>query len=48
MRVDFLLDDEERPYLGEVTFTPGNAVARLSEEMDIELGAMWDLRNEPV
>ena len=48
VRVDFLLDDEERPYLGEVTFTPGNAVARLSEEMDIELGAMWDLRNEPV
>jgi len=48
VRVDFLLDEEERPYLGEVTFTPGNAVARLPEEMDMELGAVWNLRSEPV
>ena len=47
VRVDFLLDDDERPYLGEVTFTPGNAVASLPDAMDLELGSLWDLGKEP-
>ena len=46
VRVDFLLDDDDRPYLGEVTFTPGNAVARLSDELDVKLGSLWDLNTE--
>jgi hypothetical protein len=46
VRIDFLLDDEEQPYLGEVTFTPGNAVARLSDDLDANLGAAWDLSAE--
>jgi hypothetical protein len=43
VRIDFLLDDDERPYLGEVTFTPGNALNRWPPEFDLHLGAMWDL-----
>ena len=46
VRVDFLLDDDDQPWLGEVTFTPGNAVARLSDELDVKLGSMWDLNTE--
>ena len=40
-RVDFLLDDDERPYLGEVTFTPGNAQTHISDELDLRLGRAW-------
>lgn len=43
VRVDFLLDDEGKPWLGEVTFTPGNALTRRPPEQDRALGAMWDL-----
>jgi hypothetical protein len=46
VRVDFLLDDEERPYLGEVTFAPGHGVVRLPSELDLRLGRLWDLRQE--
>ena len=46
VRVDFLLDDEEQLYLGEVTFTPGNALSRISDELDLKLGQAWDLRAE--
>ena len=45
-RVDFLLDDEEQLYLGEVTFTPGNALSRISRELDLKLGQAWDLEAE--
>jgi hypothetical protein len=45
-RIDFLLDDEERVYLGEVTFAPGGALARVPEDLDLQLGQMWDLRPE--
>jgi hypothetical protein len=45
-RVDFLLDDDERVYLGEVTFVPGAALTSLPNDLDEELGAMWDLREE--
>jgi D-alanine-D-alanine ligase-like ATP-grasp enzyme len=41
VRVDFLLDDDERPYLGEVTFCPGSGVNRFSPELDARLGALW-------
>jgi hypothetical protein len=46
VRVDFLLDDEDEPYLGELSFAPGNAVARLSDELDWKLGLAWDLGAE--
>lgn len=45
-RVDFLLDDDETPYLGEVTFTPGHGAIPMRDEMDLQLGALWDLREE--
>jgi hypothetical protein len=47
VRVDFLLDDEDEPYLGELSFAPGNAVARLTDELDWKLGLAWDLSAEP-
>lgn len=46
VRVDFLLDDDDEPYLGELSFAPGNAVARLSDELDLKLGLAWDLSLE--
>jgi hypothetical protein len=45
-RVDLLLDDEETPWLGEVTFAPGNGLTRMPDAMDLELGGHWDLRAE--
>jgi len=42
VRVDFLLDDDERPFLGEVTFTPGNGLNPMSPELEEKLGKMWD------
>ncbi len=47
VRVDFLLDDDDEPFLGELSFAPGNAVARLSDELDLRLGLAWDLSTEP-
>lgn len=41
VRVDFLLDDDDRPFLGEVTFTPGSGTTKLSPALDARLGAMW-------
>lgn len=46
VRVDFLLDDDETPYLGEVTFTPGHGAIPIRDEMDFQLGALWDLSPE--
>ena len=45
-RIDFLLDDDEQVYLGEVTFVPGGALAPLPEDLDVSLGEMWDLSEE--
>jgi len=45
-RVDFLLGDDETPYLGEVTFTPGHGAIPIRDEMDVQLGALWDLEAE--
>jgi D-alanine-D-alanine ligase-like ATP-grasp enzyme len=42
VRVDFLLDDEDQPYLGELTFTPGNALTIITPDVERELGAKWD------
>jgi hypothetical protein len=42
-RVDFLLDEDQRIYLGEVTFAPFNALARRPKEIDVSLGQMWVL-----
>jgi len=42
VRVDFLLDDDEVPYLGEVTFTPGNGLTVMAREVEERLGEMWD------
>jgi hypothetical protein len=39
--VDFLLGDDERVYLSEMTFSPGNATTPLPRELDVQLGALW-------
>jgi len=46
VRVDLLLDDDETPWLGEVTFAPGNGLTRMADPLDFELGSFWDLRGE--
>lgn len=46
-RVDFLLDEQERPFLGEVTFTPGDGRYRWPANLDSELGSKWALTNGP-
>jgi hypothetical protein len=43
-RVDFLLNENQRIYLGEVTFSPLNALARRPKEIDNNLGKMWILQ----
>jgi hypothetical protein len=43
VRVDFLLDRDERPFLGEITFTPNNGMMRWPIEIDSALGAKWVL-----
>lgn len=48
VRVDFLLDDDEQPFLGEVTFCPGSGINRLSPELDAKLGSMWPVMTEPM
>jgi len=48
VRVDFLLDDDEHPFLGEVTFCPGSGINRLSPELDAKLGSMWPVMTEPM
>lgn len=41
VRVDFLLGDDERIYLSELTFSPGNATTPWPAELDLQLGALW-------
>ena len=48
VRVDFLLDDDEQPFLGEVTFCPGSGINRLSPDLDARLGSMWPVLSEPM
>jgi hypothetical protein len=46
-RVDFLLDEQERPFLGEVTFAPGDGMFRWPANVDSEFGSKWALTNGP-
>jgi TupA-like ATPgrasp len=42
VRVDFLVDDDQKIYLGELTFCPGNAAnGFFSDELQIHLGRLW-------
>lgn len=41
VRVDFLLSSEDRPFLSELTFTPGNGMARRSPEVESLLSTSW-------
>lgn len=43
-RVDFLLDDNQSVYLGEVTFSPVNALAPRPRAIDVALGEKWVLQ----
>jgi hypothetical protein len=46
-RFDFLVDDSNMIYLGEVTFSPGNGTSKRPEGFDERLGRMWaDSRSE--
>ena len=43
VRVDFLLDKNEKAYLGELTFSPNNGLLRWPTELDMNLGNKWNL-----
>jgi hypothetical protein len=43
VRVDFLLDRKEKAFLGELTFSPNNALLRWPLELDLHLGKKWNL-----
>jgi hypothetical protein len=45
VRVDFLLDDNERAFLGELTFSPNNGLQRWPLDLDMILGNKWNFRN---
>jgi TupA-like ATPgrasp len=42
VRVDFLVDDNQKIYLGELTFSPGNAANLFfNDELQTHLGRLW-------
>lgn len=41
VRVDFLLGEDERIYLCELTFSPGNAMSRRAPEVEALMSAPW-------
>lgn len=41
VRVDFLLGEDEKIYLCELTFSPGNAMSRRAPEVDALMSAPW-------
>jgi hypothetical protein len=42
VRVDFLVDDDQKIYLGELTFCPGNAAnGFFSDKLQLHLGSLW-------
>lgn len=41
VRVDFLADNDERIYLGEMTFAPGNGLSRRPQGINEYLGQKW-------
>jgi hypothetical protein len=49
VRVDFLVDDNQKIYLGELTFCPGNAANLFfNDELQVYLGSLWsqELRSD--
>jgi hypothetical protein len=42
-RVDFLIGDDEKVYLSEITFTPGNGLTYWPDDLDLDLGNLWAL-----
>lgn len=42
IRVDFLLDSDEKAYLGEITFSPGNGLTKRPQQIDLDLGTLWE------
>ena len=47
VRVDFLLGDDGRLYLSELTFSPGNGLTPWPEELDRTIGGLWTLDQQP-
>ena len=43
-RVDFIVDNSERAFLGEVTFTPNDGRMPWPTKMDLSLGDKWNLQ----
>lgn len=43
VRVDLLVDDDERILLGELTFAPNGGLNRRPREYDAYLGSLWDM-----
>lgn len=43
VRVDFLVGADERPHLGELTFSPGNALTHRHPDLEIALGDQWKI-----
>lgn len=43
LRVDFLVGDDETIYLGEITFTPADALIPFSRDWNFRLGQLWRL-----
>lgn len=41
VRVDLLIDADDQLYLGEMTFSPGNALVNWPAEMNLQLGGKW-------
>lgn len=41
VRIDLLMGDDEKYYLGEVTFSPGNALTVRPDELEDYLGRCW-------
>ena len=41
VRIDLLMDADENYYLGEMTFSPGNAMMVRPAEMEVILGNLW-------
>jgi len=43
VRVDLLVDTDNNFYLGEMTFSPGNALSKRPIKMDLALGELWKI-----
>ena len=43
VRVDFPVGTDERPYIGELTFSPGNALTKRHPDLELMLGGQWEI-----